>query len=369
MAYGQTHTATMPTVGVTAGTSYATLINAAIAELRASLDAKVTPAGIDINADLTMRSGATYSALTNAHSIGMTSQGSLLAAADYPGRLFVSATGELYYNDTSGQQIQVTSAGAVSGTPGSITGAGYGTPVEVNWSAADQWYSMYLDSSASPATFAHVRMNDLLLNDGDANFLRMAVGAMSGDYTLTWPSAVAGANGTLLQSTTAGVLSWSNTGLASVSLSSGAHFTVSGSGRFKHGTVSMPIPAAACVVINGSTGQLNESYWQLDAADDRLYAPIMLPVGSRIVSIAADWRPAGGTSPVARVYRVSGGTATSINSASMGGSAGVWSTNTAVLTGGSLPYTTITGEQYFVEFDAGQANDRLGGWFVSYDLP
>jgi hypothetical protein len=211
LAYGSPHSETIPTVADTLGTDYATMVNAVLTEVRTTLDAKVTPAGMSINADLSMRTGATRYGLTDIHRLSLYQQPSLLSAATYPVALYANSSGDLYYNNASSAQVRITNGSALNGTPGSITGSGYGsTGVEVNWDAGASDYHMY----SGTGTYADVKLNDVLLNDGDTHFIRHAAPALAGDYTVTWPSAVPGSNNTLLTMATTGTLS--NTGTPTV---------------------------------------------------------------------------------------------------------------------------------------------------------
>jgi hypothetical protein len=207
MAYGQTHTQPLPTVGATAGTTYATYINAVLSEIRTTLDAKVTPAGMDMSADLSMRSGADYYGVTNAHRLGLYSQAAALSAGTYPTALY-AAGGNLYFNDDSGNQIQVTSAGAVNvASAGGITSAGgYGSSgVEVNWDT-----SLYHFYSAA-STYSDIRVRGVKLDDTSANWIRLLAPSLSADYTITFPAAVPATNNTVVACSTTGTLTFTAT--------------------------------------------------------------------------------------------------------------------------------------------------------------
>lgn len=204
MAYGQPHVETIPTVSVTEGEEFATMVNAVLTEMRATLDAKVTPAGIDINADLSMRSGGTRYGLTNTHRVSLYQQPSNLAAATYPAALYASSAGELYFNDASGNQVALTNAGSIAGSPGSITGAGYGSGgVAVDWDSGAGDYHFY----SAAATYADIKAGNVLLNDADTNFIRLDAPALAADYTLIFPNALP-ASTSLLSSTSGGQLAF-----------------------------------------------------------------------------------------------------------------------------------------------------------------
>lgn len=207
MPYGQTHTETIPTVSVTVGPTYAAGVNACLEEIRATLDAKVTPAGFDVNAALSFLSGGTNYPVTNLERANFQNKGAAISASVYPNALYV-VNGDLYYNDNSGNQVRIINAGALNiSATGGITGSGYGSgSVEVNWSAGDSAYK--LKSGAS--SYASAWMNDLYLNDGDTNFVRITAQAMGADYALTLPAALPGST-QILQVSSSGTVSASNT--------------------------------------------------------------------------------------------------------------------------------------------------------------
>ncbi len=110
----------LPGVGVTAGPQYATDLNASLTIIDAHTHspgsgAQITPAGLNINADLPMA----VNNLIEARSARFSAQSSPLALASDLGCVYVSGV-DLYYNDSSGNQVRLTQSGAVAGTPGSI---------------------------------------------------------------------------------------------------------------------------------------------------------------------------------------------------------------------------------------------------------
>lgn len=112
----------VPVVGVDPGPDYANNINSCFSIIdahnhTAGLGVPVPSSGLNINADLTF--GANNA--THMKSVRFEVQGSPLAGGSDLGCIYVSGV-DLYYNDENGNQIQITSSGAVAGTPGSISG-------------------------------------------------------------------------------------------------------------------------------------------------------------------------------------------------------------------------------------------------------
>lgn len=235
MPYGSPHTATIPVVGVTTGPTFAVQINAAIAEIRATVDAKVTPAGIDINADLSFLSGITRFAATDVERIAFDNKGAPIAAATFPTAVFVSG-GDLFFNDASARQVQITAGGAVNvSTTGGITGAGYGTGgVELNYDSGTNSYRFR--SGVGTDSFAAIECDDVILRDGSGNTCRFVAPAMAANYTLTVPAAVPGST-SLIQMDAAGALTASNA-LAvnqSITTSGTGGIVIGGTGDYKRG--------------------------------------------------------------------------------------------------------------------------------------
>jgi hypothetical protein len=93
------------------------------------------------------------------------------------------------------------------------------------------------------------------------------------------------------------------TSAANIDLSSGAHVTVVGTGRFKHGDMQMVIPATAfhpCdagVATPGSGSDITPGsffHWLVRANTLNFYAPVLLPVGARIKSVVLTYFGGGG---------------------------------------------------------------------------
>lgn len=111
----------VPGVGITTGPTYATDINNCLTILdshdhSAGKGVPVTPAGLNISSDLSFLSNNA----TALRSIRFTVQGSLFSLAADVGALYINGV-DLYYRDISGNNVRITSAGAVAGTPGSIS--------------------------------------------------------------------------------------------------------------------------------------------------------------------------------------------------------------------------------------------------------
>jgi hypothetical protein len=404
MGYGIEHTAELPVVGVTERTEWATLLVAALDEIRATLDAKVTPAGIDINSALSFRSGATYYGAEDLAYVSLHGAAAL-AAATYPGALYKNSDGELYYNDDAGNQVALTSDGSVAAAAGNLTGMT--GDAAVTWVDADETFEF----TVSAGTYADLKLDDLLLSDGSSNFLRLAVTGMSADYTLTLPAAVPASNNTLMTYSVAGstvtasfsatptVTSLTTTGAvaagttlaAGTSLSVGTtavitgaltasngivlgadkNIVLSGTGYVRHGERVLVIPGSAFVaaendpVASGDAERTTSGSLSLSSPLSLMWTtPILLPAGTQIKDI--HWYAAHGATAGTRHYKVSrrpfGGALVNIEDESS------TTTSDVVEPELSTDFTMASTNMYWLEWHTIGA-DSLYGVVITYDTP
>lgn len=319
MSYGTSLGLTLPTInGVATEAQAAPLINTALAAIIARLESKVTPAGMSMSADLSMRPAGTSYGITNLMRAGFRSTAAAISASAYPSALYV-VNGDLYYNDANSNQIQVTSGGAVNvSATGGITGSGYGSSsVEVNWDAVNTRYRMR--SGAAADSYANVILNDVLFNDGSGNAARLGAAAMAGDYTMTLPATLPASNNSVVTLSTAGALSHSaSPTLDGLTVSAGGHVTLSTTGRYKHGTLTARIPAAAAG-LSSYSGQWNadRGYLVQNAAYTNGTVTFAIPLteGQRLLSVTGVIRQGATGTLTMRVYSTSLGTASLLGTA------------------------------------------------------
>lgn len=112
----------IPSIGLEPGPDWASDVNASLTILdqhdhSPGHGTTIPPSGININSDLSFNNNN----LIQARSLRMFVQSAALGLVSDIGCLYVTGV-DLYYNDVSGNQIQITAAGGVAGTPGSIGG-------------------------------------------------------------------------------------------------------------------------------------------------------------------------------------------------------------------------------------------------------
>ena len=175
----------IPVVGQEPGPQWATDINTCLGLIDQhnhtnGSGVPITPAAIDINADLSF--GNQNAVLLR--SARFDAQGAPLALPEDLSCVYVSGV-DLWYNDDNGNQIQITANGAVAGTPGSI--ANLVAPASASYVSATGTFVFQQDS------------NEAANIDGASHIFRRTIPSSAGltlspptslvsDYTLTLPA-------------------------------------------------------------------------------------------------------------------------------------------------------------------------------------
>lgn len=293
--YGTPLSLTLPTInGVAKESAAAPLINTALSAIIARLESKIGAADLDINADVSFKSGATYSGARDLHRAAFQSLTGALTAASNPNTVYV-LNGDLHYIDAAGNLVQITASGAVNvSTTGGITGSGYGTGgVEVNWDSGNSRFAF--KSGAGADDFADVQVADLLLRDGTGNTIRFQAPAIASDYSMTLPAALPGST-LLLQLSAAGLVTASNSALGSLTLASGAHVTLAGSGSYKRGGRVTKVHGSTCTFNAADAVTLLTSgvSWDTGAGSSTVHYALDIQDDERLTQVAANVSNANG---------------------------------------------------------------------------
>lgn len=171
---------TVPTVGQTVGPTYAQEINTSLSVIdqhdhTTGSGVPIPASGININADLTFNGNSAIALLSTRYS----PQGTAMAIAN---SVYVAGV-DLYYNDSNGNQVRITQAGSVAGTPGSISNLV--APASASYSGITKTFTWQSDTN----TPAHMDMASVVLRNLVASGpgLTLAAPTLSGNYTLTFP--------------------------------------------------------------------------------------------------------------------------------------------------------------------------------------
>lgn len=252
----------VPGVGITDGPTYASDVNTCLTLIdqhdhSSGFGVQITPSGLNINSDLSFGSNNA----TTLRSVRLSSQSSALALATDLNCVYV-ISGNLYYNNSSGTSVQITSGSSLAGAAGTISGLPYGTAsASYNsgtstfvWQSATN-KSAYLDCSSI-----------LIRNFATSSYActLAAPAAMSADQTITLPTIPAATSVMLMSnagaiSTTqyltnsnilAGTITTTEIAASTITASNIANSTITG-GKIASATITSTNMAADSVTTTG----------------------------------------------------------------------------------------------------------------------
>lgn len=175
----------IPSVGQEPGPQYATDVNNCLTIVDShnhnpGSGVQVTTSGLNINADLSFQNNN----LTLARSVRFQPQGSPLATASDLGCLYESGV-DLYYNDGLGNQIRITSGGAITGTPGSISGLVPPASASYNTGSGTFIWQSNVNASANMDFASAIFRN---MTSGSFGVTVSAPAALGSNYSLVLPT-------------------------------------------------------------------------------------------------------------------------------------------------------------------------------------
>ena len=175
----------IPIVGQDPGPEYASDVNSSLLIIdqhnhTPGSGVAITPAAININADLAFNGNNAISL----NSVRFTPLLSPIPATGVNlGCIYVAGV-DLYYNDESGNQIQLTKSGAVAGTPGSISGLV--SPASASYNSVSGTF-VFESGTNTPA---YIDGASIILRNFTANSQGLTLNpppAMASSYSLTLP--------------------------------------------------------------------------------------------------------------------------------------------------------------------------------------
>lgn len=182
----------VPVVGQEPGPQYATDINSCMSVLDSHTHSlgsgvQITPDGININNDLPINSNN----LTSVRTVNFIAQGtSLPGVAPDLGCIYVVGV-DLYYNDESGNVIQITTNGGVAGSNGSISNLT--PPASASYvSGTDSFVWQSNANTAANMDNGSVTIREVAANTNGVTIESPT--ALASDYTITLLPALPGAN-------------------------------------------------------------------------------------------------------------------------------------------------------------------------------
>lgn len=175
-----------PGVGTTIGPQYATDQNTTFTLIdqhdhSSGKGVQVSPAGMNINADLTFN---TTNSAVSLKSARFSPQASPIPASSPNLACLYVSTADLYYNDVNGNQVRITQSGGIAGSPGSISNLT--SPASAAYVSGTQTF-VWQSAANTPANLdaASVIFRDLAANSKGVTV--NAPTSLASDYSLTWP--------------------------------------------------------------------------------------------------------------------------------------------------------------------------------------
>lgn len=174
----------VPVVGMDPGPQYALDVNSCLTLIdqhdhSPSKGVQVTPAGLNINSDLTFNNNN----LTSPRCVRFESQPAILTLPNDLDCVYVVDV-DLYYNDGNGNNVRITQGGSVAGASGSITGLV--SPASASYNAGSKTFIWESDAN-TPANMdaAAYTFRNLVANSSGLTLL--PPNSMSSDYSITLP--------------------------------------------------------------------------------------------------------------------------------------------------------------------------------------
>lgn len=357
----------VPTPGGSSG-AWSQLLNAALLAIDTHRHegvgtggAKIHPASMDVDDDLSFSS---HSA-TNLRSAAFSSGQAVTGAR----KLYVGADGNLYWNNGTGTAIQVTDGNDlnVGGFIGGIGGDYTSVSADLDYDDSGKRYTF----KRGDGTWARIAAGELRIQEsGTSNSIYVALSAPAGlasQYTLTFPGSLPAAK-RLVQTSSAGVITFENTGVEAVTMASNASITLSGTGEIKHGDRERTFSALAYVIPSGGAASIGVTPVQVSSSGSvTVYAPIPMLVGDRIKSItlARFGNASADITNIEVLKTTAAGVDSSLGSTSVTNPAASWA-DTAL----DLTDTTIaTGESLTLVVAINATGIALGNFRVTFDHP
>lgn len=342
---------------------------------------KVTPTGLNLNADLTFAGNAA----TNLKGVVFTAQ----VAAPASLAVYVKSN-DLYFKDGAANEVRLTASGAINiATTGGIAGDYIAAAASVYYDSAAKTYR-FLQAAPLPNVWNYVACSGVdLYEQGSGILTRVRLqspGALAASYVLTYPGALP-ASTALFQVTSAGVMTFTNTiaeavamvksltvgttlgvtGLitatAGLTAAANQHVTVSGTGDFKHGSQVLNVSPYAGA--DAGTTTVGVGYVVSNAIGIR-YIPIPLKAGDRVTDAQYSIYGDGAVDVTIEIVQYTGANVrTVLGTVTKNNEAAAWTTYSLAVTDTTLS----SNDQLVLEWTYSATNARLGGCSVTFTRP
>lgn len=292
--------------------------------------------GINLDADLTFSS--TFAPI-DLHRIQFARVDTLASGAQNLSLFVDTNDDELYFRNTSGNHIQITDgnvlnvAAFIGGIGGDYTAVG----ALLDYDDATLTYRLRQELGASVRQYARIAAGSIDLFEHKVHpatpppTFRVRLSspaALAAPYEVTFPAAVPAAT-SIVQMSSAGVLTASNTVVNSVTLAADKSVTVSGTGDFKHGSMTLQLSTVGAVIMSGTATRGNDGSIT-STASATLGWELPFKTGDRVTSLTINGFGDGAIDPVINLNR------------NVAGTTSVYATATATNAPASSVDTTIT---------------------------
>lgn len=357
----------IPDVGETVVTAAAELVTAfEVIDSHDHTDGngvKITTAAINIDAALDLNSNY----LKSANSVELDNLVSTISGALNARRLYVTG-GELYYTDSGGTAVKLTSGGAVdiTGTGGWTGDYVAVTDAEAKYTDATKVFSLLQNEGTNQAGILDT--GDIKLRStvaGMAFYATVKSPTLSASWTLTLPTE-APASTSVATIDSSGVMATSRdlsidtlTVSSDLTTASGVDITLQGTGELNHGEIVLVIPASAA---SGAVAANFISFNGYSVGSD-MDIPLVLKEGDVIVGAKLYfWGSGSGTKRLV-IQKISSTTGT-ITELGVGSdtNTGFNYINVTLVTS----ETVALGSTYYIRFDTSTTTDRFYGIELTY---
>lgn len=352
MPIGSSLSITLPTVYSppstgTTGPTWATDLNTALTAIITAIETRVTPDGLNINDDVEFNG---YEA-QELGAVGFENKASAFSGASNIRKIYVR-DGELYYNDSSGNQVQITTAGRLnSAAIGGINGD-YGGAF-----AASLYYTQ------STATYAFLSSAALRAIIDAGQVLVRETGTSGYAVKLTNPGTLTGdVTRTLLGANPAStsLLAISSAGTESATRSPSLDAITIADDAVLHASLTKTLPATAYVALSGA-GNIAPNALAPGRIDATGACSVMynLPVevGERLVSVLVRCEDDSNTAMTVQIFKCDSAGSSQLTGATMD-SLGTGALQ-SVFCAPSTPETIVTATGYLIVITSIASSDII----------
>ena len=198
-------TLNLPVVGVDPGPDWANNVNAALSKVDShnhtnGQGVPITPAAINVNADLSMNQNN----LTNTNTVMFYPVPAAPSSALYNASVYVYGS-DLYYRDGAGNNVRITNGGNVTGSPGTITGLPYGT-ASANYQSTNGTFQ-FQSATNTPAALSSGPVSIGTQTTSPNQITLQSPNSLAAAYALTLPAGLPASSSNVVKIDNAGNLS------------------------------------------------------------------------------------------------------------------------------------------------------------------